>query len=136
MISEKKYNCTITITETPEYIRQEIDKRNRGFCFFDLNKAFETIDHEHLLAKLELYEFRGPIFYLIQNYLQNLNQCVFHQGKNSSLSTVTTGVLPRSILGPFLFLLYINELPDCIPKNRIALFADGTSLKRPSLQRC
>ena len=128
MVSEKNYNCTNAITEITEYIRKEIDKRNRGYiCFIDLKKVFDTIDHEVLLAKLEMYGFRGPIFHLIQNYLQNRNQYVFHQGKNSSLSTVTTGVPKGSILGPFLFLLYINDLPDCIPESWIALFADDTT---------
>ena len=58
----------------------------------------------------------------------NRKQYVYHQGKNSSLSTVTTGVPQGSILGPFLFLLYISDLPDCISNSRIALFADDTSL--------
>ena len=89
----KNYNCTNAITELTEYIGQKIDKRNRGsLCFIDLKKAFDTIDHEVLLPKLEMYGFCGPIFHVIQNYLQNRNQYVFHQGKNSSSSTVTTGV--------------------------------------------
>ena len=100
MVSEK-----IT-TAHMQSLKQLIDKRNRGYiCFIDLKKAFDTIDHEVLLAKLEMYGFRGPIFHLIQNYLQNRNQFVFHHGKNSSLSAVTTGVPQGSILGPFLSLL-------------------------------
>ena len=91
------YNCTNAITEITEYIRQESDKRNRGYvCFIDLKKAFDTIDHELLSGKLELYGFRG--------------------------------VLQVSILGPFLFILYIKDLPDCNPESRIALFADDNSL--------
>ena len=71
----KNYNCSNAITEITEHIRQECDKRNRGYiCFIDLKKAIDTIDHEVLLAKLELYGLRGPIFHLIQNYLQNRNQ--------------------------------------------------------------
>ena len=93
-----------------------------------MKKAFDTIDQELLLATLELYSFRGPIFHLIQNFSRNRNQYVFHQGKSSSLSTVTTGVPQGPILGPFLFLLYINDLPECIPESRIALFADDTFL--------
>ena len=93
-----------------------------------MKKAFDTIDHELLLAKLELHGFRGPILHLIQNYLQNRNQSLFHQDKNTSLSTVTTGVPQGSFLGPFLFLLCINDLPDCIPESSCALFADNTSL--------
>ena len=53
---------------------------------------------------LELYGFRGPIFHLFQNYLHNRNQYVFHQGKNSSLSAVTTEVPHESILGRFFLL--------------------------------
>ena len=85
-----------------------------------MKKAFDTIDHELLLAKLEQYGFRGPIFHLIQNYLQNRNQYVFHQGKNSSLSTLTTGVPQGSILSPFLFFT--------VHQSRIAFIADDTFL--------
>ena len=77
-VFRKNYNCTNAITEKTEYITQEIDKRNRSYiCFVNLIKAFDTIDHDLLLAKLELYGFRGPIFHIIQNYLQNRNQLSF-----------------------------------------------------------
>ena len=93
-----------------------------------MKKAFDTVDHELLLAKLEVYGFRGPIFHLTQNHLQNRNQYVFHQCKNCCLSTLTTAVSQGSIIGRFLFLLYINDLPDCFSESRIAMFADDTSL--------
>ena len=69
-------------------------------------KTFDTIDHEPLLAKLEMYGFRGPILHLIENYCQNCNQYVFHQIKNSSLSTVTTRVPQGSIRGLIFFTVH------------------------------
>ena len=130
MVSQKNYNCTNAITEITEYNRQEINKRNRGYiCFIDLKKNELTqLNHERLLAKLKLYGFRGHIVHRIQNYLQNRNQYAFHQSKNYSLSTVTTGVPQGSVLDPFVLLQYINDLPDCIPEVRIALFADDISM--------
>ena len=95
----KKYNCTNAITEITEYIRQKIDERNRGYvCFLDLKKAFDTINHELPLANLELYVFRGPIFHLIQNYLQNPNQYVFLQGENFIININNQRVPQGSIL--------------------------------------
>ena len=61
-------------------MRHEFDKRNRDYvCFIDLKKSFNIIDHELLLAKLEPFGFREPVFHLIQIYLQNRNQYVFRE---------------------------------------------------------
>ena len=68
----KHYYFTNAITEITEYKKQEIDKRNRGYlCFIDLKKAFDTIDDEVPLAKLELYGFCGPIFHLSKTIYTN-----------------------------------------------------------------
>ena len=70
------------MTEVTEDLRQEIDKRNRGYVLLiDLKKASDTKDRELMVAKLEVYGFRGPIFHLIQNCSKNCTQYVFHQGK-------------------------------------------------------
>ena len=81
------------------------------------------------MNKLHSYGFRGPIYELIKNYLSNRWQFVEVNEKNTDYRPITTGVPQGSILGPFLFLVYINDLASYVQNNnRIAIFADDTSI--------
>ena len=80
--------------------------------FIDLNKAFDTVDHEILLKKLQMYGFRGLLLQLIRSYLTNRLQHTFVNGTKSNLSKVKCGVQQGSTLGPLLFLIYVNDLPN------------------------
>ena len=126
----QKYSCTYAIAHITELMRQAIDKKSTGqACFLDLKKAFDSLDHSILLKKIYNSGFRGPIFELLQNYLKSRFQYVENNGQTSNLLEIKTGVPQGSVLGPFLFLLYINDLPGICGKNaNIALFADDTSL--------
>lgn len=97
--------------------------------FCDLSKAFDCVSHDTLVRKLHHYGVRNTALDLLISYLDNRIQRVDVNGKRSPGSTVTMGVPQGSILGPFLFLVYINDLP-CLIKNshEIVLFADDTSL--------
>jgi hypothetical protein len=104
-----------------------------GGIFFDLQKAFDCVNHDILLNKLECYEITGGYFQLIETYLQGRYQrVVLNNNYFTSISDwgeITHGVTQGSILGPLLFLLYINDLPHSINKNnQIVLFNDDTSL--------
>ena len=107
-----------------------IDKKSTGqTCFIDLRKAFDSLDHSKLLNKLYNYGYRGPIIHLMTDYLTNRWQYVFDIERITEKLPVVTGVPQGSILGPFPFLVYINDLPAaCSTKSRIAIFADDTSL--------
>ena len=78
----------------------------------DLKKAFDTVDHEILLNKLQFYGMRGTINKLIQSYLSEHRQYVFVNGSRSSLSKVEYGVPQGSVFEPLIFLIYINDLSN------------------------
>ena len=93
----------------------------------DMCKAFDRIWHAGLLPKLKSYTISGQIFGLISSFLSNRRLRVVLNGKSSQEYPVNAEVPQGSILGPTLFLLYINDLPDDVICN-IAIYADDTSL--------
>ena len=94
----------------------------------DLIKAFDTVDHQILLRKLELYGIKGEALTLLKSYLTNRNQKCQIKNSFSTERLIKCGVPQGSILGPLFFLLYINELPQCLNKTKPRLFADHTNL--------
>jgi hypothetical protein len=97
--------------------------------FLDLKKAFDTVDHEILLEKLNMYGIKGSAHDWLRDYLKDRKQTVqIPSGEKSSYRTVNIGVPQGSILGPLLFLLYMNDLAYCVPEFYTILFADDTSL--------
>ena len=94
-----------------------------------MSKAFDTANHARLLRKLHQYDFGGNLLTWLESYLYNRFQRVTILGATSSpLLTVTSGVPQESILGPMLFLLYVNSLPDAVRSSQIAAFADDTKI--------
>ena len=95
--------------------------------FLDLSKAFDKVWHEGLLFKLKQNGVQGNLLNLLENYLSNRKQRVVLNGINSTWKPILSGVPQGSVLGPLLFLIYINGLTDQISSN-IKLFADDASL--------
>ena len=97
--------------------------------FCDLSKAFDCVHHDTLLLKLKHYGIKNNALKLLKSYLDNRIQKIHINGTKSQGSLVKIGVPQGSILGPFLFLVYINDLPYVVENlSNIVLFADDTSL--------
>ena len=103
-----------------------------GVAFIDLSKAFDTVDHTILLKKLKLYGIRGTSLKWFASYLDKRTQCCNVNNNISQLNQVTSGVPQGSILGPLLFLLYINALPNCLERTTPGMYADDTQVTAAS----
>ncbi|MBF2463459.1 reverse transcriptase family protein, partial [Listeria welshimeri] len=105
------------------------ESHNALGIFCDLSKAFDCVQHSTLVSKLRHYGIRGSALDLLMSYLDKRIQKIDVNGKRSPGAMLDMGVPQGSILGPFLFLIYINDLPYLVEKkHKIVLFADDTSL--------
>ena len=95
--------------------------------FLDISKAFDKVWHEALILKLQTYGIDGDLLKLWINYLKDRKQRVVLNGQTSSWKNILSSVPKGSVLGPILFLIYINDLPNGI-KSICKIFADDTSL--------
>ena len=95
--------------------------------FLNISKAFDKVWHEGLIFKLKQNDISSELRHILFDFLSNRKQRVVPNGRNSSWTNVHAGVPQGSLLGPLLFLIYINDLSDNLTSNA-KLFADDTSL--------
>ena len=125
----RKHSTTHTLVNLCQKISDALDE-SKFVCgvFVDLQKAFDTVDHDILLAKLRHYGIRGKAFTLFKSYLTGRKQFVTISGHSSTELLVKHGVPQGSVLGPLLFLIYINDLQSAIKFSIVHLFADDKNL--------
>ena len=123
---------------TAHALHQSVDSINKSLdngrhvlgIFIDLSKAFDTLDHSILLTKLENYGIRGSAYSLMASYLSERKQYVHFNSVSSDTLEIRYGVPQGSILGPLLFLLYMNDIMNCLADldTKFVLYADDTNI--------
>lgn len=122
-------STSMAVMELVEKISTAIDEKQYTIgVFIDLRKAFDTIHHKLLLKKLQRYGIRGTANDWLRSYLSERTQYVHMNGVDSLEQTITYGVPQGSVLGPKLFIMYINDVCNILQKMSCVLFADDTSL--------
>ena len=98
--------------------------------FLDIKKAFDTVNHKILLDKLSYYGIEEDELSLIKSYLSDRTQCCSINGVKSKFRSISYGVPQGSILGPLLFIIYINDLPNSVKGTEIKMYPDDTNLTK------
>ena len=121
-------STSMAIMELVENIANAMDNGKFTISvFIDLKNAFDTVDHSILVTKLDHYGIRGVAKQWLSSYLEKRKQYVCFNGTDSDFLPIACGVPQGSILGPSLFLLYVNDLCNASTRLTYILFADDTS---------
>lgn len=125
----RNYSTSLALTESMEIITDAIDQKLYSVgIFIDLKKAFDTINHDILIEKLERYGIRGIVLQWVKSYLHKRSQYVKLGDNISTCLDIVSGVPQGSVLGPKLFILYINDIYKVSNALKLILFADDTNI--------
>uniref|UniRef100_A0A1B6MSN0 Reverse transcriptase domain-containing protein n=1 Tax=Graphocephala atropunctata TaxID=36148 RepID=A0A1B6MSN0_9HEMI len=132
----EKLSTEDALIEFLEHVYKGVNEKMAcGAIYLDITKAFDTVDHDILLGKMWLAGFRGLPFDWFESYLKGRTQKVRVGGFLSDLGSVVHGVPQGSVLGPILFLFYLNDLCDAHFHGKVTAFADDTALGYAEVNR-
>jgi hypothetical protein len=124
----KQHSCQTALVKIIDSWLKEIDSgKVIGTIFLDFKKAFDLVDHDILLYKLKLYHFSNNAIIFFKSYLSNRKQLIKNGGVRSQTRHIISGVPQGSIIGPLLFLLYVNDLPLKITSG-VDMYADDATI--------
>ena len=125
----KKISTDSCLVQLSDFIVNSIDKGlHTGMILIDLQKAFDTLDHDILLGKMECLGFKKPVIKWFKSYLSNRKFLALLEGAFSEEGLLTCGVPQGSFLGPLLFLIYISDLSQALSETASNLYADDTCI--------
>ena len=134
LFSNKQYGFLpgrSTVLQLLKLLDEWTDALDQGLAveaiYMDFKKAFDSVPHRRLLYKMEALGIKDPVLTWTKSFLQHRTQYVRVNGSTSTRHEVTSGIPQGSVLGPILFVLYINDLPNSIA-SRVMMFADDTKL--------
>ena len=123
------HSTSHAVMHLTDLITSFLDKSEKvAGVFLDISKAFDSLDHDILLQKLHAYGFRGLTHQWLASFVTNRFQCVVSNNTQSNFLKITHGIAQGSTLGPLMFILYINDLPDVSDNCDFVLFADDTTV--------
>ena len=126
----KHHSCETQLLQTIHDLAKSINNcEQTDSILLDFSKAFDKVCHRKLLLKLQHYGICGNILFWITDFLKERTQRVVVRGTSSKVTAVLSGVPQGTVLGPLLFLVYINDMP-LVTTSKIALFADDSYIYR------
>ena len=138
LLSDSQYgfrnnrSCALQLLNVMEKWTDYVERHQSwDTIYLDLAKAFDKVAHKRLLKKVASYGIKGSVLAWITSFLSSRRQCVSVKGSSSAWKPVDSGVPQGSVLGPVLFILYMNDIPELIRSN-VWIFADNTKLHAPS----